>query len=97
MALPSLLMICAGLTACGHDIERLQSAAAEKAISEVGTTLPDYPSYCAEKTVRVRPQEGDKWRGVQLRWEGVADAEDARKSFCRRFYQNVQTKFGATR
>lgn len=87
-------MMCIGLTACGSLDERLSRASAEKAVAEAKTTLPDLPPYCDQKMTRIKPQEGEKWRGVQLRWETAADASDARTAFCASFYRKTQSRFG---
>jgi hypothetical protein len=90
-------MISIGFSGCAS-LDRLLRAAAEKqAEAKAGVNLPDLPPVCTQKMRRITPQLGEKWRGVQLRWETAADEKDALTAFCADFYRTVQTQYAGPR
>lgn len=88
-------MTSTGLAGCAGLDERLSRAAAEKAVAESSTNLPDLPPKCREKMRRITPQEGDQWFAVQVRWLTAADEQDARTALCAGYFDTVKSRFGA--
>lgn len=88
-------MISIGLAGCAGLGERASRAAAEKAVAESVTNLPDLPPKCREKMRRISPREGDQWFAVQVRWLTAADEQDARTALCVGYYDDVKKRFGA--
>lgn len=82
------------LNGCGNLGQRLEVASTEIGRHEAGVSLPEFPDRCREKMPRVYPQQGEKWRAVQGRWEITADNEDRRTAGCAEFYDDVKAGLG---
>ncbi|ASY62548.1 hypothetical protein SJ05684_c10910 [Sinorhizobium sojae CCBAU 05684] len=54
--------------------------------------LPDLPQACRDATGVVNPKEGEKWRGVQLRWQVVRENENEIKTACAEFYDQLRQR-----
>lgn len=71
--------------------EEKQQARADSAAAAIGRMLvapqkPKLPPECLSAMGRTYPRLGEKFRATQLRWEYLADVEDALKRRCATFY-----------
>jgi len=80
------------LTSAGcKTTEEERQARADKAAAAVGRLAvrpqkPELPAECRTEMGRAYPQVNEKYRATQLRWEFLADVEDAVKQRCAAFY-----------
>jgi len=87
--LASVLMISGG---CASTNKRLQQAAIQQGQARAAVILPDLPQACRDAIGGVNPKEGEKWRGVQLRWRVVRENENEIKAACAAFYDDLKTR-----
>ena len=80
------------LTSAGcKSTEEKRQARADSAAAAIGRLLvkpqkPKLPPECLSPMGRTYPRIGEKFRAPQLRWEYLADVEDAVKRRCAAFY-----------
>lgn len=92
--LVSLVMISSG-SSCVTVGKRLNSAATLQGTAQAPTNLPELPPVCREELERVIPKSGEKWRGVQHRWEVVRQNENDIKMACVGFYEDLRARYAA--
>lgn len=80
------------LTGC--ETTRLKDASAEQGRLAAGVNLPDWPAECRKEYAHISPQEGDKWRHIQLRWEDLNYERNLVTNRCARYYDQLQEEYG---
>lgn len=89
MALGLALAISSG---CQTTDKRLKQAAAAEGQARAAVILPSLPEPCRQAMGLVQPNEGEKWRAVQLRWEALRTNENAIKAACAGFYDDIRSR-----
>lgn len=88
----ALVLAAATLSGCATTNQRLQQAATQQGQTRAAVILPDLPQACREAIGAVDPKEGEKWRGVQLRWRIVRENENEIKAACASFYDDLKRR-----